>query len=126
VCIQGSRRPQYESIIDAVEAIVFLATPHRGAQVAQLLNRILSTVLASGTKQYVSDLLPTSFTLESQAESFRHIANKFKLVSFYETKPTPLVKNTKMVREIFRIMSSVLIRWNVDDTWERNFCPGIP
>jgi hypothetical protein len=108
VCIQGSRRPDCGVIIDAVEAIIFLATPHRGAQTAKLLNQILQFTLSSD-KQYISDLVPTSFTLESQAESFRHIANKFKLVSFYENQPTPLKKNSKMVSKIVREFEPHLI-----------------
>ncbi|KAH8881349.1 hypothetical protein GQ53DRAFT_848361 [Thozetella sp. PMI_491] len=97
-CIKGSGRPQFKPIIDAVEAIVFLATPHRGAQVAQLLNKILQSVIITNTKQYVSDLLPTSSVLENQAESFRHIAHKFKIMSFYETQPTAIgFKNTKIM-----------------------------
>jgi hypothetical protein len=85
--------------------LIFLATPHRGAQIAQLLNRVLQSIITYSRKQFVADLIPSSAILDGQQESFRHIAKKFKLMSFYETKPTPIgVKSIRLLGKDTSVM----------------------
>jgi hypothetical protein len=88
--MQGKFDPEYESIVNAVSAILFLSTPHRGTNLAETLNRILQVSPISTAKQYISDLTKNSFTLQKLNEQFRHVAPKLDIVSFYETKPTPI------------------------------------
>ncbi len=88
--LQGQHDPEYESIIKAVSAIIFLATPHRGTNLAELLDRILRSTMFSSSKQYVSELTKNSFTLQKLNEQFRHIAPKLDIVSFYETQSTAI------------------------------------
>jgi hypothetical protein len=45
--MQGQHDPAYDSIVKAVSAIIFLSTPHRGTNLAETLNRILSISLAT-------------------------------------------------------------------------------
>ncbi|TLD28422.1 hypothetical protein PspLS_03370 [Pyricularia sp. CBS 133598] len=106
--IQGQHDPQYEAIIRAISAIIFLSTPHRGTNLAQTLNRILqSTLGVTSAKYYVSELTKSSFTLQRLNEQFRHIAPSLDIVSFYETVPTPIgFKNTKVM--VLEKESSVL------------------
>ncbi|TLS23922.1 hypothetical protein PpBr36_08240 [Pyricularia pennisetigena] len=106
--IQGQHDPQYEDIIRAISAIIFLSTPHRGTNLAQTLNRILqSTLGVTSAKYYVSELSKSSFTLQRLNEQFRHIAPSLDIVSFYETLPTPIgFKNTKVM--VLEKESSVL------------------
>ncbi|TLD06594.1 uncharacterized protein PgNI_08371 [Pyricularia grisea] len=106
--IQGQHDPQYETIIRAISAIIFLSTPHRGTNLAQTLNRILqSTLGVTSAKYYVSELSKSSFTLQRLNEQFRHIAPSLDIVSFYETIPTPIgFKNTKVM--VLEKESSVL------------------
>ncbi|KAL2281735.1 hypothetical protein FJTKL_11413 [Diaporthe vaccinii] len=96
--IQGQNDPEYESIIKAITAITFLATPHRGTALAQTLNRILDSVMLN-SKQYVAELARNSLTLQKLNEQFRHIAPRLDIVSFYETMPTRIKSARVMVLE---------------------------
>ena len=66
---------------------MFLATPHRGTDLADLLNRMLFVSFQS-PKDFVLDLSRTSAALEEINEQFRHVAPKMSIFSFYETLPT--------------------------------------
>lgn len=99
--MQGQNDPEYESIIKAVTAILFLSTPHRGTNLAETLNRILQSSFITNSKQYISDLAKNSFTLQKLNEQFRHIAPRLDIVSFYETQPTSIgFKNTRIVSKL--------------------------
>ncbi|KAG9236956.1 hypothetical protein BJ875DRAFT_455082 [Amylocarpus encephaloides] len=87
--ILGQNNNDYEEIIASTKAILFLATPHRGTYLAELLNKILSVSIFNHTaKQYVAELSNTSQALEDLNEQFRYIAPKLHIMSFYETLPT--------------------------------------
>lgn len=96
--MQGQNDPEYESIIKSITAITFLATPHRGTNLAKTLNRILQSAMVTNSKQYISDLSKNSPTLQKLNDQFRHIAPRLDIVSFYETLPTPIgLKMTRVV-----------------------------
>lgn len=96
--MQGQNDPEYEPIIKAVSAIIFLATPHRGTNLAEILNRILRSTVVSNPKQYVSDLAKNSFTLQRLNEQFRHVAPRLDIISFYETQSTSIgLKSARVV-----------------------------
>lgn len=96
--MQGQNDPEYEFIIKAVTAITFLATPHRGTNLAELLDRILRSTIVTSSKQYISELARNSFTLQKLNEQFRHIAPKLDIVSFYETHATSIgLKRARVV-----------------------------
>lgn len=96
--IQGQHDPEYKSIVRAITAITFLATPHRGTHLAQTLNRILQSSIITNSKQYVAELATNSLTLQKLNEQFRHIAPRLDIVSFYETQPTSIgIKNHRVV-----------------------------
>lgn len=86
--IQGGIDPQYQDLIRNVSAVLFLATPHRGSNFAETLNRILSVSLVSAPKEYVSDMIKNSATLQRINETFRHVIKGLDIVSLYETRPT--------------------------------------
>lgn len=66
---------------------------------AVTLNRILQSTVVTNSKQYIAELASNSHTLQKLNEQFRHIAPKLDIVSFYETRTTPIgFKNTKLVR----------------------------
>ena len=88
--MQGQNDSEYESIIKAISAIIFLATPHRGTDLANTLNRILQSTMVTNSKQYISDLTKNSFTLQKLNEQFRHIAPRLDIVSLYETQRTSI------------------------------------
>lgn len=98
--MQGLNDPGYKKIISAISAILFLATPHRGTNLADILNRILQTTLVSTPKKYISELSTDSFTLQKLNEQFRHVAPKLDIVSFYETQATSIgFKGARVVSE---------------------------
>ena len=101
--MQGQNDPEYEAIVKAISAIIFLATPHRGTNLAELLDRILRSTMVSSSKQYVTELAKNSYTLQKLNEQFRHIAPRLDIVSFYETQSTPIgLKNSRIVSKAWR------------------------
>ena len=85
----GKYADEYSGLISHVYGIVFLATPHRGAQYAKMLNNILSTApLGAPPKAYISDLESHSRTLQDINEQFRTSCGELSLVSFFETLKT--------------------------------------
>lgn len=85
----GQNDETYKDIIRSISAMVFLATPHRGTNLAEVLNRLL-TVLFQPTRDFIADLNKSSPALEELNEQFRHIAPKLSIWSFYETLATPV------------------------------------
>ncbi|KAH8653539.1 hypothetical protein BX600DRAFT_515806 [Xylariales sp. PMI_506] len=88
--IQGSADPTYQEMVKAVSAIVFLSTPHRGSDFADILNRILQVSLVSAPKEYINNLSRNSAALQRINETFRHLVSGLNIVSFYETQTTPI------------------------------------
>lgn len=68
-----------------IHSIFFLGTPHRGSEMAAVLENILT--VSWGKKPFVTDLVPNSAALSSINDSFRHLAPDLRLWSFYETLP---------------------------------------
>lgn len=96
--ILGQNDEQFSDIVSSISAILFLATPHRGANLAEILNRILTvSVLNHSPKLYISELNAGSQTVAALNEQFRHIAPSLDILSFYETLRTS-VGPKKMVR----------------------------
>jgi len=85
--------------VSSISAILFLATPHRGSDLAEILNRILTvSIFNHSPKLYVGELKHGSPTIQALNEQFRHIAPKLDILSFYETLQTA-VGPKKMVKE---------------------------
>lgn len=84
--ILAKQRPDLRWLADRVKAIVFLATPHRGADLAHVFSKLLS--LSGGARPYVEDLHRNSLATESINEEFPYYCQDLRLVSFYETLPT--------------------------------------
>jgi WD40 repeat protein/pimeloyl-ACP methyl ester carboxylesterase len=83
----GQNDDTYKDIIHSVSAMVFLATPHRGTNLAEALSRLL-TALFQPSRDFIADLNKSSPALEELNEQFRHIAPKLSIWSFYETLAT--------------------------------------
>ncbi|KAI2463874.1 hypothetical protein F4781DRAFT_98384 [Annulohypoxylon bovei var. microspora] len=87
--IHGHLNEEFHGIISSIKAVLFLATPHRGTDLAKTLNKILtSSIFGHSPKDYVSELARKSPTIDELNESFRHLASKLKIFSFYETLST--------------------------------------
>ncbi|KAI0529825.1 hypothetical protein GGR58DRAFT_525850 [Xylaria digitata] len=97
--MQGQNDPAYSEIIKTISSMIFLSTPHRGTNLAETLNRILRVSFVGNPMQFIAELSAGSQTLQKLNEQFRHIAPRLEVVSFYETRPTSMVKANVMVLE---------------------------
>lgn len=89
--VLGKHDPEFARIISQVYGIIFLGTPHRGAQYAKTLSLILSTApLIVSAKSYIADLDTQSTALQDVNEQFRTACGALSLVSFFETQKTGL------------------------------------
>ena len=76
-------------MMKAAHNIIFLSTPHRGTNLAEILNKILTVSILNHTpKQYITELQRNSPTLEDLNEQFRHMAPNLEIISFFETLHT--------------------------------------
>jgi hypothetical protein len=112
----GMNDPSYEDVVKSVSSIIFLSTPHRGTNLAETLNRILQVSFVSNPMQFIAELAAGSQTIQKLNEQFRHVAPKLQIVSFYETRPTAMLKNAQVVsciEDIPRYSGCMLIchRW---------------
>ncbi|KAI3541456.1 NACHT and WD domain-containing protein [Colletotrichum filicis] len=95
--LQGQNDPIFEHIIERISSIVFMSTPHRGTNLASLLHKVLQVSFGASSRQFITELVAGSSTLEKVNENFRHAARKLQIVSFYETRPTPVSKLSQMM-----------------------------
>ncbi|OBT56710.1 hypothetical protein VE04_03328 [Pseudogymnoascus sp. 24MN13] len=77
--ILGTNDDSYEDIINSTSAILFLSTPHRGSDLAELLDRVLKLLVPG------------------RSTKFRHLAPRLEIVSFYETVATEFGPREKMI-----------------------------
>ncbi|KAI0132551.1 WD40-repeat-containing domain protein [Xylariales sp. AK1849] len=98
--IQGQLNEEYRSITASIKSVLFLATPHRGTDLAETLNKILSSsIFGHSSKDYIHELARSSPTIDELNESFRHHAGKLRIFSFYETLRTSIGLTSMMVLE---------------------------
>ncbi|KAI1425810.1 hypothetical protein F5Y12DRAFT_347836 [Xylaria sp. FL1777] len=75
--------PEYEKLAERIHAMFFLATPHQGAGIAQLLSRFLAL---AGPRPFVEDLIPQSDMLQIINEEFPRYSDSLQLFSFFESQ----------------------------------------
>lgn len=85
--ITAHNTAQYAKIIENTIALAFLGTPHRGADLANLLGRLLKTSF-SQTK-FVQDLSPSSRALKEINDAFGERIEGLKLAPFWESTGMP-------------------------------------
>ena len=85
--ILARQRDEFHGLAARVRTIVFLATPHRGADIAQLLSKILN--FSHGSRPFVADLHRNSLATQSINDEFPQYCQDLQLYSFFETLPTP-------------------------------------
>ncbi|TVY68623.1 Vegetative incompatibility protein HET-E-1, partial [Lachnellula suecica] len=84
--ILAKQKEEFYSLAQRIGTILFLATPHRGADLAQLLTKMLN--LSSGNRPFVTDLHRNSLATQSINDEFPQHCQELQLYSFYETLPT--------------------------------------
>lgn len=93
--IVAKQKEEFSGLADRIKTMVFLATPHRGADLAQLLTRMLT--LSSGSRPFVKDLHRSSLATQSINDEFPQYCQDLQLYSFYETMPTSIGMSKSMV-----------------------------
>lgn len=83
--IMACQKEEFRSVAQRFHTIVFLATPHRGADLAQSLSRVLN--LSPGARPFVRDLHRNSLATQSINDEFPQYSQGLQLLSFYETLP---------------------------------------
>lgn len=78
--------PAAADLAQRIHSMFFLATPHRGSDMATILENILTVSLR--WKRHGADLTSASATLVATNNAFSHVASQLRLWSFYETLPT--------------------------------------
>ncbi|KAI1739372.1 hypothetical protein F4680DRAFT_449117 [Xylaria scruposa] len=86
-----------QALAERVHSMFFLGTPHRGSDLAAILQSIL--MVAWGSKPFVNDLLPNCSILAKINDTSRHYATGLRLWSFYETLPVKMMFVSKLVVE---------------------------
>ncbi|KFZ05991.1 hypothetical protein V501_07831 [Pseudogymnoascus sp. VKM F-4519 (FW-2642)] len=98
--MQGHNDDGFKGFISQVKAVLFLSTPHRGTNLAEILNRILSvSIFNHSPKRYVSELKQNSPFIEDINEEFRKHAPKLQIFSFYETLETAIGPKRVLILE---------------------------
>ncbi|TRX93965.1 hypothetical protein FHL15_005043 [Xylaria flabelliformis] len=98
--IHGLLNDEFRDIVSMIKSVLFLATPHRGTDLAETLNKILTgSIFGHSPKDYVMELARKSPTIDELNESFRHHASKLRIFSFYETLSTAIGPFSTMVLE---------------------------
>ncbi|KAL2068164.1 hypothetical protein VTL71DRAFT_16262 [Oculimacula yallundae] len=82
--ILSQQLEEFQAIGDRICSIFFLATPHRGSNMAELLSRILQ-VSSTGSRPFVADLHPNSVSIQAINDEFPRYSKSLLLYSYYET-----------------------------------------
>lgn len=80
----ASQMPIYQRLAIRIKAMFFLATPHGGSELADILSSIIRVFYAS--RPYVKDLKRNSLATQSINEEFRQHCYGLQLRSFYESR----------------------------------------
>ena len=122
--------PCHHKLASRIHSMFFLATPHRGADSAQLLTNMLKIAVLHGSKPYVDSLVPKSDAIQVINDGFRHAYQGIQLWSFFETVKTHLgliVEKDSAILDLpgERVQLSNADHRNVckfDDPSDSNYC----
>lgn len=87
--ILARQDPAFNDLASRFHSVYFLATPHRGSDLARTLTNILKVTYRH--KPYVNQLEPNSSLISGINDTFRHYAQDLQLWSFYEALQSNLV-----------------------------------
>ncbi|KAK4154703.1 hypothetical protein C8A00DRAFT_42579 [Chaetomidium leptoderma] len=80
-----------------IRCIFFLATPHRGSDYAATLNNILAITGILSPRQYITDLMTGSVSIQLINEDFGNCAHDLPIFSFFETLRTSFGVSSALV-----------------------------
>ncbi|PGH17277.1 hypothetical protein AJ79_01160 [Helicocarpus griseus UAMH5409] len=90
VLLLAKQDPTCSEIAARIHTLFFLATPHRGADMAVFLSNVLKLTVGHGSKAYANNLAPYSEAIQAINDHFRHAYQGVQLYSFFETISTPI------------------------------------
>jgi hypothetical protein len=93
--VLAKQKAEFSSIAARVQAILFLATPHRGADLSQLLAKIVT--ISPGARPFIADVHWNSLAIQAINDEFPQYCQDLQLFSFYETEPTNLLVGKSFV-----------------------------
>lgn len=115
VHIQGEGNINYQNFARSTCAVIFLATPHRGADLAETLDDSLKSMFGGVlSKPYISELRSNSRTLTEINDEFQSIAHNLKIVSFCERRGLGMTGKVNFLLCFYFTLRSGLIlicRW---------------
>ncbi|CRK35158.1 hypothetical protein BN1708_006659 [Verticillium longisporum] len=85
----GAIDEKFSAMTDTIRGVVFLATPHQGSNLADVLRKFLSTFMQT-PKQYINELRHNSEALVGINEQYVQHARNMHLASFRETQATSI------------------------------------
>ncbi len=94
----GYNDPQFEDILKSVCGVIFLATPHRGSGLAEILNKFLLVSFQS-PRQYINELHKNSGRIRDINDQFRLHAPRLQIVSFFETMQSSMGPKKMVTRQ---------------------------
>jgi hypothetical protein len=80
---------RYHKITQNTIAVAFLGTPHRGADLADLLKTLLN--ISYSETRFVRDLSPSSQSIKEINDAFGERAKELELASFWESTAMPVI-----------------------------------
>lgn len=83
-CIAAKENPAFQDIGKRIHSLYFLATPHRGSDLARTLNNVVRASFSSG-KSYVANLERGSEAIQVLNDQFRHYHRGLHIHSFIES-----------------------------------------
>jgi hypothetical protein len=86
-CILSRENPSFNELGARIHSIYFLATPHRGSDLAQTLQNLVKATFTAN-KSFVSNLERGSEAINILNDQFRHVCKGIAIHSFTESVPT--------------------------------------
>jgi hypothetical protein len=86
--VEAYMNSDYDNIYKDMKAVLFLGTPHRGSDLAMVLEHVLR--VSFSRRKFVSQLSANSESIKEINEHFSRRVEAMRLISFFETNNTRL------------------------------------
>lgn len=103
--IAHERSSRYNQLLNAIKGVVFMGTPHRGADIAywsRILGKMANIPLMGSIRtNLLSDLVPKSATLGEISSQFVERGKSLQIFSFYERVKTSGLNDLVRTQQAF-------------------------
>ncbi|RXG47823.1 hypothetical protein VDGE_04224 [Verticillium dahliae] len=105
----GAIDEKFSAMTDTIRGVVFLATPHQGSNLADVLKKFLATFMQT-PKQYINELRHNSEALVGINEQYVQHARNMHLASFRETQATSIrgikTHRRRVIKDFVKLVTS--------------------